>query len=453
MSIENLFIHPYLNGESNSAFLEITLKSNQSRFPKNIIFLIDISGSMDECDSVGEENSGLSRLDLVKHSIKTAIMGLSPTDRIAIITFHTTAELIYPNFNGLQEISDQKETILNMISELKTKDTTNIYDALKMALNIIDSKSQHHILLFTDGQANVEPPAGTLATIKNYLFSNPKPAVFHCLGYGYNNSIYSDVLYNISTINPGGIFAYIPDYSMVGTVFINVITNILVSNLIDLTIKEDNDDMYTTKVHILDERKLVFPIHPNKTISVSTLDDTRIINGINPGETDNSFIYLWKLIELLHKLIISTNPTTDKYNLIRNFFDSLESIDSPLIRAMRKDLISESSDEGQIGKAFEKNNWYNKWGKHYLYSVVSGLENNLCLNFKDHIYQLFKSPLFIETQHQFEEIFIELEPPKPSVSMGCFYNSAGGCFSGNAIVSLSNGSTKKVSQLKKCDIL
>jgi hypothetical protein len=104
------------------------------------------------------------------------------------------------------------------------------------------------------------------------------------------------------------------------------------------------------------------------------------------------------------------------------------------------DLILDCSDNadnslGQIYKAFHPK-YYNTWGKHYIYSVISAFTNRVCLNFKDKGVQHFKTPQFEKCQGVIEAIFTGIQPPKP-VNGGpissqqfkqTFYNSSGGCF-------------------------
>ena len=76
----------------------------------------------------------------------------------------------------------------------------------------------------------------------------------------------------------------------------------------------------------------------------------------------------------------------------------------------------ESTDPnlGQIMKSIQPA-FFTKWGKHYLYSVLSAFEKRVCINFKDKAMQIYKSEAFKLEQGRVEELFLQLPPPKPSL--------------------------------------
>ena len=68
--------------------------------PVDICCIIDISGSMDsEATLLNEEGNletfGFSILDLVKHAVKTIINNLGEKDRLSIVSYHTTATVVF----------------------------------------------------------------------------------------------------------------------------------------------------------------------------------------------------------------------------------------------------------------------------------------------------------------------------------------------------------------------
>lgn len=79
--------------------------------------------------------------------------------------------------------------------------------------------------MLTDGEPNLNPPRGIIPTLKKYIeIENLDTPNFHVFGYGYE--LDTKLLEEIAR-KGAGTFAYIPDCSMVGTVFINFMANCL----------------------------------------------------------------------------------------------------------------------------------------------------------------------------------------------------------------------------------
>jgi uncharacterized protein YegL len=387
--------------ESIEEYLEISTVSTVAlqeapltRDPVSIIAILDVSGSMGEnCDNVNStEQTGLSRLDLVKHTISTIIGSLSSQDTIGILSFNNKAQIV----NGFRPVTpDNKKFISEQVSALSAGGGTNIWDALRLSIELVKTKKKEettHILLFTDGESNDDPPRGIVETLKGVLALN------HDLDitintYGFGNNINSKLLYEISEIK-NGVFGFIPDSTMIGTVFINSLAYLLTRQ---------------TKV----------ALNPEETAAIGD-----VVTGLNK------------------KLKYGNTPDLAKLcGDIKNHGSS----------SFLMDLLLDckpTSDEGigQISKAME-DRYFKRWGQHYLFSVLSAYQNQLCLNFKDKGVQHFKTSSFEEQQSLIEAIFINLPPPVPTcVSYDAyghattgtqlnsqqftqtFYNQSGGCF-------------------------
>lgn len=121
--------------------------------------------------------------------------------------------------------------------------------------------------------------------------------------------------------------------------------------------------------------------------------------------------------------------------------DALLAEETPLRKAFAKELKNETSEnEGQVSKAFEKEEWFDKWGKHYIPSLYLAHMMQACTNFKDPALQLYGGEAFEDNRNNMDTIFIKMAPPEPSakkveklvyvappVDMGGYYNEWGGC--------------------------
>jgi Ca-activated chloride channel family protein len=112
--------------------------------PANLVFLVDVSGSMNEAN----------KLPLVKASLKLLVEQLRPQDRVALIVYAGRTAMELPATPG-----NEKEKILAAIERLNAGGSTAGESALRMAYtearaNYI-KKGINRILLATDGDFNV----------------------------------------------------------------------------------------------------------------------------------------------------------------------------------------------------------------------------------------------------------------------------------------------------------
>ena len=112
--------------------------------PSNLVFLIDVSGSM----------SGSNRLPLVKASLKLLVDQLRNTDHVAIVTYAGAAGLKLASTPG-----DQKIKIKEAIETLDAGGSTAGGAGLKLAYSIAKEnfikKGNNRIVLASDGDFNV----------------------------------------------------------------------------------------------------------------------------------------------------------------------------------------------------------------------------------------------------------------------------------------------------------
>ncbi|MCY2965708.1 MAG: von Willebrand factor type A domain-containing protein [Planctomycetota bacterium] len=110
----------------------------------NLVFLIDVSGSMQS------EN----KLPLVKHSLKLLLSKLDERDRLAIVTYSDTAKVVMPS-----TVVANRDQIQTTIDSLVAAGSTNGADGIRLAYNeavhhFVD-KGINRVVLCTDGDFNV----------------------------------------------------------------------------------------------------------------------------------------------------------------------------------------------------------------------------------------------------------------------------------------------------------
>jgi Ca-activated chloride channel family protein len=108
------------------------------------VFLIDVSGSMDDPD----------KLPLVKRAMKMLIENLTANDRVAIVVYAGSEGLALPSTRG-----DQKATLIDAIESLSTNGSTNGAAGIQLAYDIALAnfipRGSNRVILATDGDFNV----------------------------------------------------------------------------------------------------------------------------------------------------------------------------------------------------------------------------------------------------------------------------------------------------------
>ncbi len=113
--------------------------------PKDIVFVLDTSGSMAEDQ----------KLEQAREALRFCVRALSPQDRFNLIVFSTGAREFKP---GLVNAGGEAEKeALEFIGELKPVGGTNIDEALRMALRLRQEESDRPfmVVFLTDGQPTI----------------------------------------------------------------------------------------------------------------------------------------------------------------------------------------------------------------------------------------------------------------------------------------------------------
>jgi Ca-activated chloride channel family protein len=134
--------------ESAHRLVRIGLKGREvatdKRGPSNLVFLLDVSGSMTPPE----------RLPLVKQAMRLLVEKLTENDRVAIVVYAGNSGLALPSTNG-----DHKEQILSAIESLAPGGSTNgaegIQLAYKVAADHFIKGGVNRVILATDGDFNV----------------------------------------------------------------------------------------------------------------------------------------------------------------------------------------------------------------------------------------------------------------------------------------------------------
>ena len=142
--------------------------------PSNLVFLVDVSGSMNTPD----------RLPLVKQGLKHLANQLSAKDRVAIVVYAGTSGLVLDSTNNRGEI-------LSAIERLEAGGSTNggqgIQLAYRVALDNFIQGGNNRVVLATDGDFNVGVTSDS--ELVNLIETKRRTGIFlSVLGFGTGNT-------------------------------------------------------------------------------------------------------------------------------------------------------------------------------------------------------------------------------------------------------------------------
>ena len=478
--IESFKIEAIDNPQNNKEVfvnMTITPKKIESRKPILLISMIDISGSMSCSASFGKngnEEANFTRLALVKHSLKTVISTLSNDDLMCLITFSSKAVM---QLEATKVDEKGKEMIFKCIENMRTSGSTNIWDALRLGI-LVSQRYQNYstcLMLFTDGEPNINPPMGIVPSLKEVISEMPN-VDFTISTFAFGYQVDSKLMEEIAKVG-NGIYGYCPDCTMVGTIFVNFMANILTT--IESTVKIDVKNQHLNKKFEIGGLYSGTSRHQGFYLDKSDFKNTEInlflgkekkssVNGIDLTEKNDEIMnqyFRFRLINLLEEIIESNNKDEKaNYKKVKLLYDEIDKIENKteFMKNLLIDLIHEDENHGQVEKAI-KNEYFKKWGLNYLLSFLRFHIVEQCGNFKDQSLKFYSNADFEKMQKNGNKIFISLPAPEndygdgPSISQANFtqlcYNAYGGCFTGNAFVEMNNRFKKKVRNLRKGDIL
>ena len=169
--------------------------SFQNIAPAKLIFLIDVSGSMDKDN----------RLPLVQAAFKFLVNNLRAEDTVGIVTYGGYVGIALPPTSG-----GEKKKIINVIDALHadgdTPGSEAIQTAYRLAEKIANENSNNRVILATDGDFNIGQTSDNEleAIVSAY---KQKGIYLTCLGTGMGN--YKDSRLEMLAKKGNGNFAYI----------------------------------------------------------------------------------------------------------------------------------------------------------------------------------------------------------------------------------------------------
>ena len=184
---------------ANAKLIRIGIKASDTAVeklpPAHLVFLVDVSGSMDSAE----------RLPLVKSTLKLLVEQLRPQDKVSLVTYASGTQVVLEPTSG-----NQKAKISAAIERLQaggsTAGASGIALAYEMAQQGFLDKGINRIILATDGDFNVG--VTHFEQLKQMVAEKRKSGVtLTTLGYGVDN--YNERLMEQLANAGNGNYAYV----------------------------------------------------------------------------------------------------------------------------------------------------------------------------------------------------------------------------------------------------
>jgi secreted protein with Ig-like and vWFA domain len=199
--------------------------SVEERPPLNLVFLIDVSGSMEASN----------RLPLVQRGLTELVEMLQTKDRVAIVTYAGESRVALPSVSG-----QEKRAILDSINSLSaggsTAGASGIKTAYETARKYYDKEAQNRVILCTDGDFNVGETNNK--TLEEMIGDEAKSGVFlTILGFGMGN--YKDDRLKTLSMRGNGNYGYIDNVEEARKLLVEGLTGTLFAIAKDVKIQVD----------------------------------------------------------------------------------------------------------------------------------------------------------------------------------------------------------------------
>jgi Ca-activated chloride channel family protein len=173
----------------------------------NLVFLVDVSGSM----------SDANKLPLLKSSFKMLVAQLREQDRVAIVVYAGAAGLVLPSTAG-----NDKETLIRALDNLQAGGSTAGGDGIRLAYAIAKENfrtgGNNRVILATDGDFNIGESSN--AAMERLIEEKLNDGIFlTVLGFGMGN--YKDSKMETLADKGNGNYAYIDTIQEAQKVLVN----------------------------------------------------------------------------------------------------------------------------------------------------------------------------------------------------------------------------------------
>jgi len=219
--------------------LQIALKATDAVETKgnNLVFLIDVSGSMNSAD----------KLELLKESFEYLVDTLTPADTVSIVTYSGNEKVVLKGCNG----SDSNK-IMKAVKSLTAGGSTNGQAGLQKAYEIAGEYfiegGNNRIIMASDGDLNVG--ISSPDELKAFISEKRDAGIYlSVLGFGTGN--YRDGNMEAIADNGNGVYYYIDGLTEAEKVFGTDLTSTLYTVAEDVKLQITFDPKYVAEYRLV----------------------------------------------------------------------------------------------------------------------------------------------------------------------------------------------------------
>ena len=240
----------------------------ENRPASNLVFLLDVSGSMRDPN----------KLPLVKKALKLLVEQLGENDRVAIVVYASASGLVLPSTT-----CDRASEILSALERLQSGGSTNggegIQLAYQTAMDHFIEGGINRVILCTDGDFNVG--ISNRSDLADLIIKKAKSDVFlSILGFGQGN--YKDAEMEELTNKGNGNYAYIDTLNEAKKVLVEQAAGTLITIAKDVKIQVDFNPAQVQAYRLIG--------YENRMLNAEDFLDDKIDAGeIGAGHTVTAF--------------------------------------------------------------------------------------------------------------------------------------------------------------------
>lgn len=226
-----------INGE-NCTMLQLGLNSPLAADPAtrpdlNLVVVVDTSGSMNDA----------GKIEFVRQGLGLLIDGMSDADRLALVTYADTAQVVQP----LLDVGGNRVALREIVGALVANGSTNLFDGLRIgyeqAQTHYDSGRQNRVILLSDGN----PTAGItdLASILAMSAENNAGGIgLSTVGLGVDFNV--DLMRGLAEQGDGNYY-FVENSGAVNEVFTEELSYFIVPVAFDLRLELVSGTHYTLR--------------------------------------------------------------------------------------------------------------------------------------------------------------------------------------------------------------
>ena len=255
----------------------------------NLVFLLDVSGSM----------NSPNKLPLLKRGLQMMVDQLNDNDRVSIVTYRGNAGLVLEPTSG-----DQTRKIKEAIEKLTSGGSTNGSAGIELAYQLAQKHfidgGVNKVILATDGDLNVGV-TGNEELVKLIKQKASENVFLTVLGFGTGNL--KDSKLEQLADNGNGLYAYIDGLSEARKVLVDSLSGSLVTIAKDVKLQLEFNPAEVTSYRLIG--------YENRTLQTEDFNNDQIDAGeIGAGHTVTA---IYELLTTDAPEFVSTAPVKMKY--------------------------------------------------------------------------------------------------------------------------------------------